>query len=192
ALTYAWSAPAGSFADATADQTTYTCTESGEQTLSVSVRDVKGCETSKDVVVTCTSDEPPADQPPADQPPADQPPADQPPADQPPADQPPAEGSELPCDVQAILASRCLSCHGEPLANGAPMPLVTLADVKAEEPDEPGTYMYQNVEKRIQSTTSPMPPKGLPALTDDERATLVAWIDQGAPGSDAMCEPAAN
>ena len=32
--------------------------------------------------------------------------------------------------VKAIIDSRCIVCHGDPLANGAPMPLLTLANVQ--------------------------------------------------------------
>jgi hypothetical protein len=57
--TYAWTASAGSFANATAATTTYTCATAGMQTLTIKVSatsptvDVSACDDSKTVTVTC-------------------------------------------------------------------------------------------------------------------------------------------
>src|SRR5262245_15553581 len=37
----------------------------------------------------------------------------------------------LPCDVESLLASKCVSCHNSPPASGAPMPLLSQADFLA-------------------------------------------------------------
>jgi cysteine-rich repeat protein len=58
-LTLAWTATSGSFADAAAASTTYTCASSGEQTLTLTADDGKGCTHSKTVKVTCTAVTPP-------------------------------------------------------------------------------------------------------------------------------------
>jgi len=58
-LTVAWSATSGTFADAAAGNTTYTCGSAGAQTLTVTVDDGKGCTNSKTVSVTCTGVTPP-------------------------------------------------------------------------------------------------------------------------------------
>lgn len=59
ALTSTWSATSGSFADANAANTTYTCAGSGEQTLTITVDDKRGCTHAKTVTVTCTAVTPP-------------------------------------------------------------------------------------------------------------------------------------
>ncbi len=52
-LSYAWTAGSGRFQDAGAASTTYACTESGPQVLSVKVTDADGCSIARDVEVTC-------------------------------------------------------------------------------------------------------------------------------------------
>jgi cysteine-rich repeat protein len=59
-LTSAWSATSGSFADPSAANTSYTCASSGEQTLTVTVDDGRGCTHAKTVTVTCSAVTPPA------------------------------------------------------------------------------------------------------------------------------------
>jgi hypothetical protein len=51
ALTYAWTATAGTFADASAAKTTYTCSEAGSRRLTIKV--VSGCSDSLSVEVKC-------------------------------------------------------------------------------------------------------------------------------------------
>jgi len=94
----------------------------------------------------------------------------------------------FPCDVGAVLQSKCWSCHGSPTNYGAPMSMLKDEDVHGKTKD--GTEMiYQRMSERIHSTSSPMPMKGFPALTAAELGTLDAWIAQGAPGG-AGCAPA--
>lgn len=97
-------------------------------------------------------------------------------------------GQDLPCDVQALLASKCQMCHGLPPNAGVPMSMVTAADLKAPAPDnETKTVAVVSVE-RMQDTTDPMPPIGLPPATSDEISALQAWIDAGYPAS-VGCAP---
>jgi hypothetical protein len=51
-LSVAWSAPSGSFANATLAHTTYTCATAGEQTLTARASDGR-CEESATVTVSC-------------------------------------------------------------------------------------------------------------------------------------------
>jgi cytochrome c5 len=100
-----------------------------------------------------------------------------------------APGTELPCDVAQVLEARCQSCHGQPLAGG-PMPLITLADLRADSPPpNAGTPVSERVQVRIDSTTMPMPPTwgSTGALTSAEKATLTNWIAAGTPGSNNVC-----
>jgi len=55
ALTFAWSSAAGTFANPTAAATTYKCTVAGTNTLTITIDDGKGCTTSLNADVNCTS-----------------------------------------------------------------------------------------------------------------------------------------
>ncbi len=79
------------------------------------------------------------------------------------------------CDAEQVLETRCRTCHGASPRFGAPMSLVTPADVRA-----------RPVKQRIADGT--MPPSGpLPA---SERAILEAWIDRGAPAAEGCATDA--
>jgi hypothetical protein len=53
-LTHLWGATSGTFADASALTTTYTCTEAGEHTITFTVEDPDGCTDEKSVPITCS------------------------------------------------------------------------------------------------------------------------------------------
>jgi hypothetical protein len=84
----------------------------------------------------------------------------------------------LPCDVDAVLASRCRSCHTDPPQYGAPMSLVTYSDVKS---------VSDTIVRRIASDTQPMPPSPNPRLSAAERKTLSDWVAAGTPASSDAC-----
>ena len=54
---------------------------------------------------------------------------------------PPA--NDLPCDLAAMLAARCISCHGTPLAGGASFTLTSRADLLAPSPAYAGQTIAQ-------------------------------------------------
>jgi cytochrome c553 len=111
-----------------------------------------------------------------------QPAAKPPTAMQPVAMQPVAAGS-LPCEVSQALA-RCSSCHGATPSNGAPMPLVTLADLTAPAKSDPTRKVHELVALRVQDRARPMPPDPTQRLTDPMIAQLQAWSAGGAkPGA---------
>lgn len=85
-------------------------------------------------------------------------------------------GGELPCDVAEILATRCATCHSDPPILNAPMPLVSLADLKGTWNGQP---IASRVMARIHDSASPMPPSG--QLEASQLATMDAWIANGAP-----------
>lgn len=91
---------------------------------------------------------------------------------------PPA--SDLPCDLAAVLAAKCVSCHGAPLSGGATFTLTSRADLVAPSPTWAGQTIAQRSLVRMQAATSPMPPAG-PAATAAELATLQSWIAAGTP-----------
>jgi hypothetical protein len=100
-------------------------------------------------------------------------------------------GTPLPCDINLIIVPYCQSCHSDPPANGAPMPLVTWEDFHALTPadsivPDSGTYVYQSCQFRISDNLAPQPPPPNPILNATDVATLDSWFDAGAPKSDGV------
>jgi len=96
-------------------------------------------------------------------------------------------GGTLPCDVDAVLAKSCRSCHSSPPAFGAPMPLLTLADLHAAAKITPGKKVFEMVGARIHDDAAPMPQAPNARLSGPEAATLDSWIADGAPAGGAAC-----
>jgi hypothetical protein len=99
------------------------------------------------------------------------------------ADAGPSQGGSagLPCTIQVMLASRCLSCHGSPPTNGAPSSLVTYEDLRRtsianSDADEANESLI-----RIQDSMSPMPPDSMPRASAAEIYALARWILSGYP-----------
>jgi hypothetical protein len=92
----------------------------------------------------------------------------------------PTLANGLPCDVDAVLAQRCRSCHGATPLYGAPMPLVTHADV---------SRAAERIGARIHDEAKRMPPPPNDPLGAADMAAIDAWIAAGAPRSDAACTP---
>ena len=85
----------------------------------------------------------------------------------------------VPCDVQQLMGARCLACHASTPTGGAPMPLVSYADLtKASKSDATKTVAQLSLE-RMQSTTRPMPPGG--GTTAPELTAMQTWIAAGYP-----------
>jgi hypothetical protein len=92
-------------------------------------------------------------------------------------------GNNLPCNIEAILKTKCQLCHGVVPA-GAPMSLVTHADTQAVRGGEP---TWKHMQAHIHGETPPMPPPGYPQLTTDELAALDAWFAAEAPAGHELC-----
>jgi hypothetical protein len=92
-----------------------------------------------------------------------------------------SEQTTLPCDVSAVLAQQCNSCHSDPPKFGAPMPLVTLAQLRAPAVTDPSKQVYQLVGQRVHDDAKPMPQAPFPRLTASELSTIDAWVASGAP-----------
>ena len=101
-----------------------------------------------------------------------------------------ASGLGLPCDVDRVLAKNCRSCHGAPPRYGAPMPLMTLDDVRAKAKTDAQKTIATKIGERIHDAVAPMPQGG--KLSAEDMATLDAWIAGGASGaaSSAACTDA--
>lgn len=88
--------------------------------------------------------------------------------------------SDLPCEVAETLAARCWTCHGSPPAGGAPMSLVSRADLTRPSHTDPASTFAERAVIRMRATTAPMPPAG-PRATEAEIVALEAWIAAGTP-----------
>lgn len=103
----------------------------------------------------------------------------------------PAVASGLPCDVDAVLKSRCQTCHAANPQFGASVPLVTWADLQKPGPGASADKkIYELVKERIHSAERPMPPGAGAKLPPEDVASLDAWIAGGAPTSNASCSNA--
>jgi mono/diheme cytochrome c family protein len=86
----------------------------------------------------------------------------------------------LPCDVDALLGTYCRACHGARPSGGAPMSLVTYADLLAPAKSNPSTRVVDLCLTRIHDTALPMPPSP-PAPSASEVMALSNWIAAGTP-----------
>jgi hypothetical protein len=94
----------------------------------------------------------------------------------------------LPCAVKQIIDAKCGTCHKNPPAFSAPMPLVTLADFQAAGKTDPTKKAYELVKARINRMgTGAMPPPPT-TMTAAELQMLNGWLDGGArAGTEASC-----
>ena len=93
----------------------------------------------------------------------------------------PTSSLGIPCAVQMVFQTRCQSCHSAPPVNGAPMPLVTLADMRSPALSNKMVTVAQMASDRMNSATSPMPPRGATPATAAEIKTVTDWVTAGAP-----------
>lgn len=92
--------------------------------------------------------------------------------------------SDLPCEVEAVLAQRCRSCHATEPKFGAPMPLMTRAQLTAPPLDGQGTIAERAVARMGGDMDSRMPPPPNEAATAGDIAAIQGWIDAGYPARD--------
>ena len=91
---------------------------------------------------------------------------------------PPVPG--LPCEVSTLLATYCVSCHGSHLLGGAPMSLVTYADLAAKTPSDASKTAAQLSYELMTGSVNPMPPAG-PRPSASQLSAFSAWLALGAP-----------
>ena len=105
--------------------------------------------------------------------------------------EPPAPAPLGWCDAQPVLARKCLRCHGEPPANGAPFALALYVDTQVV--DARGKPRYERMRQAIESDLMPArfvtlePP--VEPLDERERADLLDWLGAGAPQGAAEACP---
>ena len=86
----------------------------------------------------------------------------------------------LPCDVAGVFAEHCSSCHGSQTQFGAPMSLVTHANLISE---RNGANVYETVLARVNDDARPMPPAPNPRLTQQQVNLVSSWVAAGAPAA---------
>ena len=91
----------------------------------------------------------------------------------------------LPCDVDQLLADNCRACHGAVPSGGAPMSLITYADLMAPAVSDPTMRVADVCLMRMMDPTAPMPPTP-PAVPAAELAAFQAWLAAGAPMGDCV------
>ncbi|WP_038262834.1 hypothetical protein [Zhouia amylolytica] len=74
--------------------------------------------------------------------------------------------------IKGIMTSECTSCHGSTTSQGAPMSLVTYAQVV-------DAVDNRNLVGRIESNTNPMPQGGKMSQTKIDQ--IKAWVANGTP-----------
>lgn len=95
----------------------------------------------------------------------------------------------LPCEVDAVLKTRCQTCHASPPKYGASTALVTWDDLQKAGPGgSSNKKVYELVKERIGDATRPMPPSPNPRLSDKEQAAITDWIAAGAKASADRCK----
>lgn len=95
--------------------------------------------------------------------------------------------SDLPCDVDKVLADNCCKCHSATPQFGAPMPLMTWSNLDAQSVSDPTKKVRELIPLRIANDQNPMPPAPNARLGDADRRTLTDWVSGGAPHATTDC-----
>jgi len=86
--------------------------------------------------------------------------------------------TDVPCDVQTILATYCWSCHGATPSGGAPSRLVTYGDLTGPSVSNPSVSAAAQALTRMQAGTMPA---GGTKPTTAEIAAFATWVGNGTP-----------
>ena len=100
--------------------------------------------------------------------------------------------SGLPCDVYAVLAKNCASCHGAEPEFGAVGTLVTWDGLDKADSKGSGKKVRDLLLDRVRGIGSIMPPPPATALTAADISTLENWLKAGANKSGDSCEAIAE
>jgi len=90
------------------------------------------------------------------------------------------------CEAYKIINCVCQQCHQNPPLHGAPIPLMTYADTQAPFPNATSSgTVWQEMQGVVGNRFMPftgdktvMPP--VQRLTDEQQATIMTWLSQGA------------
>jgi len=89
--------------------------------------------------------------------------------------------SDLPANVDDVLAKKCRRCHGSPTRHSAPFPLYTWADTRGQ---HHGRLIVERIGWAVETGFMPnLIPANPPVerLTDAEKQVLLAWVAAGGP-----------
>lgn len=92
----------------------------------------------------------------------------------------------LECPVEEVIVRNCQQCHQAEPRFGAPMPLVTQADLMAPSVTDPSRTVWEVMQLRIHDELSPMPPTGLMNVAD--LGVLDRYFGTGLPVHADACE----
>jgi len=84
-----------------------------------------------------------------------------------------------------VLSTYCYACHGPLPAGGAPMSLVTYAELMAPAKSDPSLRVADVCLSRMRDAQQPMPPQGA-SPSAAEVQTFADWLGAGAPMGDCM------
>ena len=100
------------------------------------------------------------------------------------------------CDAFAVMQEKCVRCHGSPPVHGAPFSLDSYDATQVPSHDGK-TIRADRMREVIDSGFMPLTSLSLDPpvepLTCEEKATILEWIDRGAPpppNTDPDCETA--
>ncbi|MEY4575319.1 MAG: hypothetical protein RL701_22 [Pseudomonadota bacterium] len=93
---------------------------------------------------------------------------------------PPDAGAKIPCGPERVLKANCQNCHGAQLLFGAPMPLVTHADLMKMSRSQPTKNVAQVAALRMIDASNPMPPSSQKAMVATDKTMLQTWLEGGA------------
>jgi mono/diheme cytochrome c family protein len=95
--------------------------------------------------------------------------------------------TDLPCEVESMLANRCWSCHGPTPLAGLPS-LTTVAALRAPSRTDASKTNAELALGRMQNDVLPMPPAPAARATAADVEVLTAWVNSGYM-SGAGCAP---
>jgi hypothetical protein len=92
------------------------------------------------------------------------------------------------CDALVVVQAKCQRCHGDPITNSAPVPLLTYDDFQAQYYETEFKWwqiavgmVERDVMPFVALNDNPSLEGGtVEPLTVDEKATLLGWLKQGA------------
>jgi hypothetical protein len=93
----------------------------------------------------------------------------------------------LPCDVQAVLETRCITCHTA--TSTTPPPLVDFATLTAMSKSDPTKSMAAVALARMKGLGVRMPPPPAVATSADEILIMEEWVAAGTPRGGVCTEP---
>ncbi|MBX7101203.1 MAG: hypothetical protein K1X89_26035 [Myxococcaceae bacterium] len=96
--------------------------------------------------------------------------------------------ADLPCDVAAMLNASCIGCHGEVLAQSAPMHLVNRDDFLAKSNIDPSQNYGQRSVVRMASNDIPMPPAPAAHVDQVTQQAFSTWVQAGMPAGNCAAD----